>query len=121
MLFQALNGASKEEILFGHGFDAITSGTLLAISRGDYQAKSEADIQGSGYVVESLEAALWAFHDAKDFRAIGHDQGCATRARGFLDRLADRLRELAAKLGDVGLHGIGCAFANAAKGRIQER
>jgi len=23
---------------------------------------------GSGYVVKSLEAALWAFHDAKDFR-----------------------------------------------------
>ena len=26
-------------------------------------------IVGSGYVVKSLEAALWAFHDAKDFRA----------------------------------------------------
>lgn len=25
-------------------------------------------IVGSGYVVKSLEAALWAFHDAKDFR-----------------------------------------------------
>lgn len=25
------------------------------------------DIQGSGYVVKSLEAALWAFHDAQDF------------------------------------------------------
>ena len=23
---------------------------------------------GSGYVVKSLEAALWAFHDAQDFR-----------------------------------------------------
>ena len=68
MLFQALNGASKEEILFGHGFDAITSGTLLAISRGDYQAKSEADIQGSGYVVESLEAALWCFLHTDNFR-----------------------------------------------------
>jgi ADP-ribosylglycohydrolase len=25
-------------------------------------------VVGSGYVVKSLEAALWAFHDAKDFR-----------------------------------------------------
>ena len=25
-------------------------------------------IGGSGYVVKSLEAALWAFHEAKDFR-----------------------------------------------------
>ena len=25
-------------------------------------------IVGNGYVVKSLEAALWAFHDAQDFR-----------------------------------------------------
>jgi len=25
-------------------------------------------VTGSGYVVKSLEAALWAFYDAKDFR-----------------------------------------------------
>lgn len=30
--------------------------------------KSPPQIKGGGYVVDSLEAALWAFHDASDFR-----------------------------------------------------
>ena len=30
--------------------------------------RSRREIEGSGYVVRSLEAALWAFHDAADFR-----------------------------------------------------
>ena len=30
--------------------------------------KQPPEIVGSGYVVKSLEAALWAFHDAQDFR-----------------------------------------------------
>ena len=33
----------------------------VAIARGDYRAKPEETIRGSGYVVQSLEAALWAF------------------------------------------------------------
>ncbi len=68
MLFQALNGATKAEILFGHGFVSITSGKLPAIAHGDYQSKSAEDIQGSGYVVESLEAALWCFQQTSNFR-----------------------------------------------------
>ncbi len=68
MLFQALNGATKEEILFGHGFESISSKKLLAIAHGDYKSKSEDDIQGSGYVVESLEAALWCFLQTSNFR-----------------------------------------------------
>lgn len=37
------------------------------VVRGSYRGKEPADIVGSGYVVKSLEAALWAFHDAADF------------------------------------------------------
>ena len=33
--------------------------------------KEPPDIVGSGYVVKSLEAALWAFHHSSDFR-----EGC---------------------------------------------
>ena len=33
-----------------------------------FRRKKPPQIVGSGYVVKSLEAALWAFHDAKDFR-----------------------------------------------------
>ena len=35
---------------------------------GSFRQKQPPVIFGSGYVVKSLEAALWAFHDAKDFR-----------------------------------------------------
>jgi ADP-ribosyl-[dinitrogen reductase] hydrolase len=39
-----------------------------AVAAGSFRAKQPPEIAGSGYVVKSLEAALWAFHDAKDFR-----------------------------------------------------
>jgi ADP-ribosylglycohydrolase len=38
------------------------------VSRGSYRVRQPPEIRGSGYVVQSLEAALWAFHDAGDFR-----------------------------------------------------
>jgi ADP-ribosyl-[dinitrogen reductase] hydrolase len=68
MLHKALLGASREEILLTHGFSDITSMRLDLVARGEYMSKSEADIQGSGYVVESLEAALWCFHRTDNFR-----------------------------------------------------
>lgn len=68
MLFQALNGTTKEEILFGHGVESMSSRKLLAIAHADYQSKSEDDIRGSGYVVESMEAALWCFLKTGNFR-----------------------------------------------------
>uniref|UniRef100_UPI0038577CFA ADP-ribosylglycohydrolase family protein n=2 Tax=Bacteria TaxID=2 RepID=UPI0038577CFA len=40
-----------------------------AIARGDYLAKSASEIRGSGYSVESLEAALWCFHHTDGFAA----------------------------------------------------
>jgi ADP-ribosylglycohydrolase len=39
-----------------------------AVAQGSFRQKKPPEIVGSGYVVKSLEAALWAFHDAKDFR-----------------------------------------------------
>lgn len=38
------------------------------VVRGSFRDKQPPEIVGSGYVVQSLEAALWAFHDARDFR-----------------------------------------------------
>jgi ADP-ribosyl-[dinitrogen reductase] hydrolase len=37
------------------------------VCNGSYRRKQPPDIRGSGYVVESLEAALWAFHNAQTF------------------------------------------------------
>ncbi|MDG3007555.1 ADP-ribosylglycohydrolase family protein [Paludisphaera mucosa] len=37
------------------------------VASGSYRRKAPPAIRGSGWVVESLEAALWAFHDAPTF------------------------------------------------------
>lgn len=60
ILFRALSGASKTEILLGAKSE-IPSPAIQAIANGEYQSKSIDDIRGTGYVVESLEAALWCF------------------------------------------------------------
>ena len=39
-----------------------------AVAAGSFRELQPPAIQGNGYVVKSLEAALWAFHDAQDFR-----------------------------------------------------
>ena len=39
-----------------------------AVAGGTFRELQPPNIKGSGYVVESLEASLWAFHDAADFR-----------------------------------------------------
>lgn len=69
MLFQALSGASKEEILLNHGVNDATSLKIQAIARGDYRTKTDSEIRGSGYVVHSLEAALWCFWQSSTFEA----------------------------------------------------
>jgi len=61
ILFRALSGVSKTEILLAHDLEIISSASIQSIARGDYQSKLIKDIRGTGYVVESLEAALWCF------------------------------------------------------------
>jgi ADP-ribosylglycohydrolase len=39
------------------------------VAAGSFRHRQPPEIHGAGYVVRSLEAALWAFHDADDFRA----------------------------------------------------
>ena len=68
ILFQALDGCSKEEVLLGHGMDNFTSMKVTRIANGDYRQKTEFDIRGSGYVVQSLEAALWCFWNTDNFK-----------------------------------------------------
>lgn len=72
MIHKALSGQTKEEILFGSHFPAGWSEALhpkiQAIADGAYQDKAEDEVRGSGYVVESLEAALWCFLHTDSFR-----------------------------------------------------
>ncbi len=41
---------------------------IAQVAAGSFHEGKPPEIVGSGYVVKSLEAALWAFHDAGDFR-----------------------------------------------------
>jgi ADP-ribosyl-[dinitrogen reductase] hydrolase len=68
ILFETLSGASKEVALFGHGAVGLSCAKVQAIARGDYRSKSEYEIDGSGYVVRSLEAALWCFWHTSNFK-----------------------------------------------------
>ncbi len=40
---------------------------IQEIAQGSFRQKQPTAIQGSGWVVKSLEASLWAFHDAPSF------------------------------------------------------
>ncbi|MEX0268252.1 ADP-ribosylglycohydrolase family protein [Leptolyngbyaceae cyanobacterium UHCC 1019] len=67
MIFCALAGASKTEILFGQDGMRIGSPTIQAIAEGEYRSKTIDQVRGTGYVVESLEAALWCFWTTATF------------------------------------------------------
>lgn len=68
-IFRALEGKPQAEILALDTVDGspFTTTSIAAIARGDYRHKSAAEIKGSGYVVESLEAALWCFGHTGSF------------------------------------------------------
>lgn len=76
MLHAALDGKPKAEILFGAPTDteatvldhSILAPKIRQIAEGVYRAKSVDEITGSGYVVASLEAALWAFWTTESYR-----------------------------------------------------
>ena len=63
-----LQGLSKEAILKFEGLPDNLSPKINKVMKGSYKKKSKRRIQGSGYVVESLEAALWSFYHGNDFR-----------------------------------------------------
>ncbi len=68
ILATCLSGKSKEEILDQSEYVPLTP-KLKGIALGSYRNKVESQIVGSGYVVESLEAALWCFYQTEDFRS----------------------------------------------------
>jgi len=68
MLFRALGGAAKEAILLGTDPARLEAPKIQALARGGYRAKKRDAIKGGGYVVESLEAALWCFWQTDNFR-----------------------------------------------------
>lgn len=67
MLCTALSGKPKDEILFETGQMDLAP-KIAAIAAGQYRNKTEGQVRGTGYVVDSLEAALWCFHQTDNFR-----------------------------------------------------
>jgi ADP-ribosylglycohydrolase len=68
----AANGAPKEELLdTGFWQDGELVPEIEEVARGSFRRRDPPEIEGSGYVVRSLEAALWALERSETFR-----EGC---------------------------------------------
>jgi ADP-ribosyl-[dinitrogen reductase] hydrolase len=66
LLLGAIKGQSKQELL-----DAKVAGLVpkvAEIAEGSFKRKEPPQIRGSGYVIHTLEAALWAFNRSNSFR-----------------------------------------------------
>ena len=78
LLVGALNGASKEEIL-SPGYSPVPGlwaqkplhPLVAEVANGSFKRRQPPEIVGSGYVIKSLEAALWAF-----YRSASFEEGC---------------------------------------------
>ncbi len=129
LLVGALGGADKETLLSpryapveGLWEAAPLCPEIDAVAAGSFKVKDPPEIRGTGYVVDSLEAALWAFHRSSAFREgcllavnLGDDAdttaavygqiagahyGASGIPGGWLDRLAaaDLIREMSSGL-----------------------
>ena len=75
LLVGAVRGYAKEELLADHFSPALgvweevpLAPKIAEIAGGSSKQRDRPDIRGTGYVVESLEAALWAFYQSSSFR-----------------------------------------------------
>jgi ADP-ribosyl-[dinitrogen reductase] hydrolase len=81
VLARLIRGESREEALRWHpAHDHLLHPAIAEVAKGSYRHKNPPSlkewwpdgkpdfIQGNGFVVRSLEAALWAFHKAADYK-----------------------------------------------------
>ncbi len=78
LIVGALNGVDKDKLLSpwysavsGYWGERPLESSIDEIAGGSFKHKQPPEIQGTGYVVHSLEAALWAFYRSDSFR-----EGC---------------------------------------------
>lgn len=78
LLVGAANGAGKDELLSeryspvaGYWKEHPLTAEIDEVAAGSFKRREPPEIQGKGYVVKSLEAALWAFRRSDSFR-----EGC---------------------------------------------
>ncbi len=78
LIVGAVNGCTKEELL-SENYSPVsdywdenpTAPEIAEIAAGSFKRREPPEIMGTGYVVKSLEAALWAFYRGKSFK-----EGC---------------------------------------------
>jgi ADP-ribosyl-[dinitrogen reductase] hydrolase len=75
LIVGALKGVGKEDLLSDHyapvsGFwrEFPLCPEIDEVAGGSFKRRNPPEIKGTGYVVRSMEAALWAFHQGSDFR-----------------------------------------------------
>ena len=75
ILTALLGGADKETVLapgfhptLGKWPEGSLAPEIAAVAAGSFKTKEPPAIKGTGYVVDALEAALWAFHRTDNFR-----------------------------------------------------
>jgi ADP-ribosyl-[dinitrogen reductase] hydrolase len=136
LIVGALQGAPKDELLSDHfgpapGFweERPLAPRIAEIAAGSFRRREPPEIRGTGYVVQSLEAALWAFDRGSSFRDgalmavnLGEDADTTGAVFGQIagahygeagipvewrDRIAmgDLITSMAASLLDAGGHG----------------
>lgn len=78
LIVGALNGEDKKSILADHYCPVAgywqkkpLTPEIAEIAAGSFKWRTPPEIRGTGYVVRSLEAALWAFHQTDNFQ-----EGC---------------------------------------------
>lgn len=107
MLVRALQGASKEQVLCEPERTSPTGRLHAVVAGKSYRSKPRSAIRGSGYVVESFEAALWAFWTTENYR------DCILAAANLGDD-ADTTAAIAGQLAGAfyGVLGIPVEWAN---------
>ena len=74
LIASAVQGVPKEELLSpmyspdGDWYGEPLAPEVRVVSEGSFKEKVPPEIKATGYAVDTLEAALWAFHKTEDFR-----------------------------------------------------
>ncbi len=74
LIIGAVHGVTMEELIGGSpyrpdGCGALIDREVLEVADGSFREKRPPEIKGGGYVIDALEAALWALHTTGDFES----------------------------------------------------
>jgi ADP-ribosyl-[dinitrogen reductase] hydrolase len=69
LIILALRGMSKQLILSANPFELDLCEKVDEVANGSFKRKEPPDIKGTGYVIDCMEAALWAFYKEHDFKS----------------------------------------------------